>query len=94
MTKGSDLKDIFQINFFSVTNFTQKIIKGMVKNKKGSILYISSTSGLDADVGRNAYSSTKAAIISQSQTLSKELGRYNIKSKYTCTRSYGYRHDE
>ncbi len=79
MTKGSDLKKIFEINFFSVTNFTQKIIKGMVKNKKGSIVYISSTSGIDNNLGRNAYSSTKAAIISQSQTLSRELGRYNIR---------------
>ena len=46
MTKGSDLKKIFEINFFSLKNFTQKIIKGMVKNKKGSIVYISSTSKL------------------------------------------------
>ena len=36
----------------------------MVKNKKGSIVYISSTSGIDNNLGRNAYSSTKAAIIS------------------------------
>ena len=51
----------------------------MIKSKKGSIIYISSTSGIDSDEGRGAYSDTKAAIISKSKTLSKELGRYNIR---------------
>ena len=30
-------------------------------------------------MGRNAYSSSKAATISQAQTLSKEVGRFNIR---------------
>ena len=34
----------------------------MSKNK-GNIIFISSTSGINGDVGRFAYSSTKAAII-------------------------------
>ena len=79
MTRQDDLKKIFEINFFSVSNFTQKILKGIIKSKKGSIVYISSTSGIDNNLGRNAYSSSKAATISQAQTLSKEVGRFNIR---------------
>ena len=79
MTSSKNLKDIFQVNFFSQTIFTQLIIKSMIKNKNGRILFISSTSGLDADIGRSAYSSTKAAIISQCKVLSKELGNFNIR---------------
>ena len=51
----------------------------MIKNKKGNILYVSSTSGIDGNMGRSAYSASKAAIISQAKVLSKELGAYNIR---------------
>ena len=40
---------------------------------------MSSTSGIDSNVGRSAYSASKAAIISESKSLSKELGAYNIR---------------
>ena len=79
MTSSNSLKKIFDINYFSLTEFTQIILKGIIKNKKGSIVYISSTSGIDNNIGRNAYSSTKAAVISQAHTLSRELGRLNIR---------------
>jgi 3-oxoacyl-[acyl-carrier protein] reductase len=79
MTSIKKLKEIFEINFFSQTIFTQYILKNMTKNKSGSIINISSTSGIDGDAGRGAYSSSKAAIISQSKALSRELGAYNIR---------------
>jgi 3-oxoacyl-[acyl-carrier protein] reductase len=34
---------------------------------------------MDSNFGRSAYSASKAAMISQSKTLSKELGQYNIR---------------
>ncbi len=79
MTKISDLKKIFEINFFAQTSFTQNILKQMMRNTKGSIIYISSTSALDNPTGRNAYSASKAALISQALTLSKEIGKKNIR---------------
>ena len=51
----------------------------MIKNKKGSIVYISSSSALDGNEGRSAYSSSKAAIIAQAKVLSRELGIHNIR---------------
>ena len=79
MTKISDLKKIFEINFFAQTSFTQNILKQMMRNTKGSIIYISSTSALDNHTGRNAYSASQAALISQALTLSKEIGKKNIR---------------
>ena len=79
MTSSDKLKELFEINFFSQSKFTQYISKSMIKNKKGNIVYISSTSGLDSNQGRSGYSSSKAAIISQSKALSRELGIYNIR---------------
>ena len=79
MTPIKKLKEIFEINLFSQANFTQYILKSMIKNKKGNIVYISSSSALDGNEGRSAYSSSKAALISQSQVLSRELGVHNIR---------------
>ena len=79
MTSIKKLKEVFEIDFFSQTNFTQYILKSMVKNKKGSILYISSSSALDGNEGRSAYSSAKSALITQSKVLSRELGVHNIR---------------
>lgn len=79
MTSEKQLQEIFQINYFSHVFLTQKISRTMSKNKKGNIIFISSTSGINGDVGRFAYSSTKAAIINTAKTLSKELANYNIR---------------
>ena len=79
MTSIKKLKEIFQVNFFSQTIFTQYILKSMIKKKNGSIVYISSSSAIDSNVGRGAYSASKAALISQSNTLSRELGSSNIR---------------
>jgi 3-oxoacyl-[acyl-carrier protein] reductase len=79
MTSVKKLKEIFETNFFAQTVFTQYILKSMIKKKNGSILYISSSSALDGNEGRSAYSSTKSAIIAQAKVLSREMGIHNIR---------------
>ena len=79
MTSIKKLKEVFEINFFSQTIFTQYILKSMIKNKRGSIVYISSSSALDGNEGRSAYASAKAAMITQAKVLSRELGVHNIR---------------
>lgn len=79
MTSVDKYKELFEINFYSQILFTQTILKSMMKTKRGNIVFISSSSGIDGNEGRSAYSSSKAAIIAQSKVLSRELGRYNIR---------------
>lgn len=79
MTSEKQLKEIFQINFFSHVLLTQLISREMIKNKKGNIIFISSTSADGRDYGRFAYSSTKAAISSVTRVLANELGNYGIR---------------
>lgn len=79
MTSEKKLREIFETNFFSQTLFTQYILKSMVKNKKGNIVYVSSSSALDGNAGRSAYSASKSAIIAQAKSLSRELGNFNIR---------------
>ena len=61
MTSENNLKNIFQTNFSQIT-FTQSVMKIMLKKDSGSIIFISSTSALDADAGRGAYVATKSAL--------------------------------
>ena len=79
MTSIKKLKDMFEINFFSQTIFTQNIIKSMIKNKSGSIINLASITALDGNEGRSAYGASKSALIAQMKTLSKEVGIFNIR---------------
>ena len=84
MTSEKQLRDIFEINFFSHIFLTQLISREMAKNRFGSIIFISSTSAKRNDIGRFAYSSTKAAISSTARVLAKELGPYKIRVNSIC----------
>ena len=79
MTSLETTKKIFSINFFSQILFSQYIVKAMIKNKSGSIIFVSSTSALDGNIGRTSYSSSKSALNTLAITLSKELGSKNIR---------------
>lgn len=79
MEKKENFKEIFEVNFFSQVFFTQSIINLLKKSKDSSIINISSTSALEHDLGRMAYNASKAALISFSKTLSKELSMFGIR---------------
>ena len=79
MTSIEKYKKLFNTNFYSQILFTQLVLKSMMKNKKGSIIFISSSSAIDGNEGRSAYVSTKAAINGQCKVLSREVGKYNIR---------------
>ena len=79
MTPIKKIREIFNINFFSQILLTQKLLNIMIKNKKGSIINISSNAAVECDAGRSGYSSSKAALIAWTKVLSKELGDFNIR---------------
>lgn len=79
MTKISSFEEIFKVNFFNQILFTQILIKNMVKKKYGNIVFLSSSSAYESNIGRGAYSSTKSSIITITKNLSIELARYNIR---------------
>ena len=79
MSSKKKLNEIFEVNFFSQTIFTQFIIKSMVKKKSGNIIYISSSASIDGNEGRSSYAASKAALNAQAKVLSRELGGMNIR---------------
>jgi 3-oxoacyl-[acyl-carrier protein] reductase len=79
MTSVDKIREIFEINLFSIMEFTQLISKLMLRQKSGSIVNMSSISGLDLKAGNSAYGTSKAALIAFTQTLSKELASAGIR---------------
>ena len=79
MSKVEDFKQIMQVNLYAPAQITQYVVKNMLKQKRGSIINLSSISGLDANAGNAAYGASKAAIASLTRTLSKELAKANIR---------------
>lgn len=79
MTPISEIKKIFEINFFSQITLSQGIAKIMIKNKSGSIINLASTAAFIADPGTLAYGSSKAAFLRGTKSMASELGSFNIR---------------
>lgn len=78
MTKMETIKEVFEINFFSQMLLTQQISRNMMRNKKGSIVFVSSSAAYDG--GANIeYCASKAAIIGEVRRLAVEYGPFNIR---------------
>lgn len=66
-------------NLNGAYNCVYAVLPGMQKKKKGSIITIGSVNGLSA-LGDPAYSAAKAALISMTQAIAMENGRYGIRA--------------
>ena len=79
MTPISELRKVFEINFFSQILFTQGIAKIMIRNKSGSIINLSSSAAFISDPGTLSYGSSKSALIRATESMAMELGTLNIR---------------
>lgn len=79
MTSMKQLKEVFQINYFSQVLITQLITKLMMRQKNGCIINMGSVAGLDNFAGYTAYGASKAAIMAFTRTIARELAPYNIR---------------
>lgn len=79
MTEMEDIRKTFEINFFGPTYFTQRFIKRLIRQKKCSIVNISSIASFDGEPGQFGYVSSKAAINGATRKLSSELGQFGIR---------------
>jgi len=79
MTKIQNLREIFEINFFSQILFSQLISKKMIQKRSGAIINLSSIASIIADDGTLAYGSSKAALSQATKVMAKELGKFEIR---------------
>ena len=71
--------DVIAVNLKSVFNMTKQVIKPMMKNRKGSIINMSSIIGMRGYAGQSSYAASKAGIIGFTKSMAHELGSRNIR---------------
>ena len=84
MTNIDELRNQFEVNFFAPFLFTQYILKLMVRNKKGSIVNVSSSAAQDGNSGKSAYGASKAALLTMTLCIAEELGTSGIRANVIC----------
>jgi 3-oxoacyl-[acyl-carrier protein] reductase len=75
-----DFDDVININLKSVFNMTKAVQKTFLKQRKGSLIHMSSVVGIKGNAGQSNYSASKAGIIGFSKSIALELGSRNIRS--------------
>ena len=75
-----DWDDVLRINLKSIFNMTKAVQRTMLKQRKGSIINLSSVVGVNGNAGQSNYSASKAGIIGFTKSMAKELGSRNIRS--------------
>lgn len=69
---------VIDTNVKGAMNFTQAVLKPMIKQKSGKIINMSSIAAVCGLKERVDYSAAKAALIGMTKTLAMEVGEYNI----------------
>jgi 3-oxoacyl-(acyl-carrier-protein) reductase len=74
-----DWDDVIKINLYSMFNLTKHVIHPMMKQKKGSIINMSSVIGFTGNIGQSNYAASKAGIIGFTKSIARELGKKNVR---------------
>lgn len=74
-----EIEQLFAINFFSMLRIIQKVSKKMMRKRKGCIINIASIAAFEAQPGKIAYGCSKAAVVTMTKNLAKELGPMGIR---------------
>jgi 3-oxoacyl-[acyl-carrier protein] reductase len=77
--KSADLDRLIDVNLKSAFYLSAAVAKPMMKQRAGSIVFISSIVGVAGNPGQSAYAATKAGLLGLAKSLAKELGSRNIR---------------
>ena len=78
--KEDEWLEVIQTNLTGSFYTSQRVIKLMMKNKWGRIIFISSVVGISGNQGQANYAASKAGLIGLAKSISKEMGSRNITS--------------
>ena len=81
---GDDWRKVYEVNVLGAVFATKHVAKHMQVRKSGAIVNTASVAGIRSGAGGNAYSASKAALISFTQTAACDLGGYNVRVNAVC----------
>jgi 3-oxoacyl-[acyl-carrier protein] reductase len=74
-----DFDKVIDVNLKSVFNMTKAVQRTMLKQRKGSIINMSSVVGVKGNAGQTNYAASKAGILGFTKSVALELGSRNIR---------------
>ncbi|HBO87686.1 MAG TPA: 3-oxoacyl-[acyl-carrier-protein] reductase [Verrucomicrobia bacterium] len=75
----ADWDAVLDVNLKGVFLCTKAVMRGMMKQRSGSIVNIASVIGLMGNAGQANYAASKGGVISFSKTVAKELASRNVR---------------
>lgn len=78
MMKEADWDLVVDTNLKSVFNCCKAVARGMVRQRSGRIVNITSVAGLAGNAGQTNYAASKAGVVGFTKSLAKELGSRSI----------------
>lgn len=75
-----DFDKVIEVNLKSIFNMTKAVQRTMLKQRKGSIINMSSVVGVQGNAGQSNYAASKAGMIGFSKSMALELGSRNIRT--------------
>ena len=73
-----DFYKVIQVNLFGTYNMSKAVVPYMMEQHYGKIVSASSIACIKGNFGQSNYASSKAAIMSFTRSLGRELGKYGI----------------
>jgi 3-oxoacyl-[acyl-carrier protein] reductase len=75
----ADFDEVININLKSAFNMTKAVLRPMLKQRKGSIINMSSVVGVKGNAGQANYAASKAGMLGFTKSVALELGSRNIR---------------
>ena len=72
--KEDEWEDIITTNLSSIYKMSKSVLRGMIKNRSGRIISITSVVGAMGNAGQSNYGAAKAGIIGFTKSLAREVG--------------------
>jgi 3-oxoacyl-[acyl-carrier protein] reductase len=79
MMPGADWHRVTETSLGGFFNVTKPVVQRMIPNKRGSVVTISSVSGLVGNRGQTNYAAAKAGLMGASRALAAEVARIGIR---------------
>ena len=76
--KEDEWEDIIETNLSSLYKMSKSVLRGMIKNRSGRIISITSVVGAMGNAGQSNYAASKAGMIGFTKSLAREVGVRNI----------------
>ena len=72
--KEDEWEDIIDTNLSSIYKMSKSVLRGMIKNRSGRIISITSVVGAMGNAGQSNYAAAKAGMIGFTKSLAREVG--------------------